>query len=120
MAQVSTSYTYTLTSEAYTIPLLHAAAHLGHTVLGLLLSSSTSTDILSTTAIPLQHMYTSLSPMTELGLEMVSLYAEEKGLRIVGVYVARDGPDEGLGRIGEQILALIRRDFEGAFALVVR
>lgn len=117
------STSYTLSATAYAIPILHAAQHPSSTTTGLLLgpssSSSTSTPQVSITdAIPLQHVNTSLSPYTELGLEMVDKYAESKGMRVVGLYVARES-GEGLGRTGERLLAKLKESFSDAFALEV-
>jgi hypothetical protein len=97
--------TYTLTPLAYALPILHSAQYPSSTTLGLFLANGTDTDI--TDAIPLQHLNTSLSPYTELGLELVTAHAESKGLKVVGMYVAHEnekGQVAGLGRIGEKIL----------------
>jgi hypothetical protein len=115
MSGGSMAYTYSLNPEAYTLPILHAASHLSSTVIGLFLGSfsdgaSTSTSTSTPTspatktvkishALPLQHLYTSLSPFTELGLELASAYAEKNGLRVVGIYIAR-GDDAGSGSAG--------------------
>lgn len=71
-----------------------------------------------TEVVPLQHVHTTLSPYTELGLEMVDKYAEGKGMRVVGMYIAREG-GEGLGRTGEKILGKLKENYAGAFALEV-
>jgi len=118
-------YTYCLSPEAYALPILHAARHLSSSLLGLFLSpveldpSSPPTTISITTALPLIHHYTSLSCMAELGMQLAAGYAEDRGLRIVGVYVAHEGSDKGLGRAGERILAALHAEFEGAFAMLV-
>jgi hypothetical protein len=92
---------YTLCPAAYALPLLHAAAHPSSSVLGLLLAAGTSTAI--TDALPLVHRYTSLTPATELGLELAIAHATRERKRVVGVYVAlADG--EGMGRAGENLL----------------
>ena len=125
MADLDPSYTFTLTPLAYTLPLLHAARHLS-TVLGIFLgrsspspsSSSSASEIIIEDAIPLIHHYTSLSPMTEVALEMAELYAEERGLSVVGVYLAPESAT-GLGRVGEKVLGAIREKFDGAFGMVV-
>lgn len=72
-----------------------------------------------TDAIPLQHVNTSLSPYTELGLEMITKHAEQRGLRVVGLYIAKESEEAGLGRTGERILAKLKDSFADAFALLV-
>ncbi|WVO14418.1 hypothetical protein L204_102051 [Cryptococcus depauperatus] len=111
------AHTYALSSFSYSIPILHAAAHPSSTVIGLFLSSSTTTnERIVDDAIPLLHLYTSLSPMMEAALSLAEVYAKGKGKSISGIYVARE-EGEGLGRAGERILASIRKRFDGAFAL---
>jgi hypothetical protein len=106
------SPSYTLTPQAYAIPILHSALHPSSTTLGLFLA--TSTEI--TTSIPLQHINTSLSPYTELGLELATAYAESKGLKVVGMYIAHEDKVAGLGRVGEKILGKLGG---GAFGCVL-
>ncbi|KAL0247256.1 hypothetical protein I308_104291 [Cryptococcus tetragattii IND107] len=114
------SYSYSITVAAYSLPILHAAAHPSSTVIGVLLSSSSSQDSkqIVDDAVPILHHYTSLSPMMEAGLSMVRKYAEINGQRIVGVYVARDEGD-GLPRAVERVWKILRESFEGAFALAI-
>lgn len=104
------SPSYTLTPVAYALPILHSALHPSSTTTGLFLGSSTEI----TEVVPLQHINTSLSPYTELGLELASAYAEGKGLKIVGIYIAHEAEGKGLGRIGERILAKV-----GGFGVVL-
>ena len=120
MADSKAPFTYTLTAQAYTIPLLHAAHHLS-TVLGIFLGSipSTSTShIVIEDAIPLIHHYTSLTPMTEIALELADAYARERGLQVVGMYLAPEN-GTGLGRVGEKVLLALKERFEGSFGMVV-
>ena len=49
---------------------------------------------------------------------MVDEYAESRGMRVVGLYIARDG-GEGLGRTGERILGKLKENYAGAFGLEV-
>lgn len=49
---------------------------------------------------------------------MVDKYAEGKGLRVVGMYIAREA-GEGLGRTGERVLGKLKESYTGAFALEV-
>jgi hypothetical protein len=128
-------YSYTFSTLAYALPLLHAARYPSSTTVGLLLgrpssSPSTSTSESSTAspievsvedAIPLLHHYTSLSAMMEVTLQLVAEYVGMKGAggwRVVGYYEARvEG--EGLSRSGERVLRALREEWEGVFALVV-
>lgn len=113
---------YTFTPTAYVLPLLHAAKNLSSTCLGVLLGRAPSTGEAETIiedVIPLIHHYTSLSPMTEAALEMVDVYAKEKGLIVAGVYIAHAGEERELDRVGERILDLLKSSHEGAFGLVV-
>lgn len=102
---------YTLSPQAYALPILHAAAHPSSTVLGLLLASGSEI----TDALPLVHRYTSLSPTTELGLALARAHADKEGKRVVGVYVAL-GEGEGLGRAGGAVLKSLG---EGAVGISV-
>jgi len=102
--------TYTLSPIAYALPILHSALHPSSTTIGLFLASSS--DI--TEVVPLQHVNTNLSPYTELGLELATTYADGKGLKIVGMYIAHESETKGLGRIGERILAKV-----GGFGVVL-
>ena len=120
MADSKASITYTLTAQAYTIPLLHAAHHLS-TVLGIFLgsfSSSSTSHIIVEDAIPLIHHYTSLTPMTEIALELADAYAQERGMQVVGMYLAMES-GTGLGRVGEKVLLALKERFEGSFGMVV-
>jgi hypothetical protein len=102
--------TYTLTPAAYALPILHSALHPSSTTIGLFLASSSEI----TEVVPLQHINTNLSPYTELGLELATSYADGKGLKIAGIYVAHEVETKGLGRIGERILAKV-----GGFGVVL-
>ncbi|WVQ72117.1 hypothetical protein IAR50_001662 [Cryptococcus sp. DSM 104548] len=123
---MSFSYTYTISPLAYALPILHAAAHPSSTVLGLFLSTSSPGDkeqVISH-AVPVLHNYSSLSMVMEAALALVeeSKKGKGKGKRMVGVYVARDDGEEGLGglgRAGERILAALREKWDGAFGLVL-
>ncbi|KAL7422424.1 hypothetical protein Q5752_003072 [Cryptotrichosporon argae] len=118
---------YTLTPLAATLPLLHAAKHHASTLNGVFLgvpsapsssSSSSSSSVQITHAVPLLHHYTSLSPMMEIGLEMVYAHAAERGLDVVGYYQANE-VGGGLGRVGERVVDKLRARHSGAFGLVI-
>ncbi|KAK8854691.1 hypothetical protein IAR55_003430 [Kwoniella newhampshirensis] len=124
----SPSPTYLITPAAYALPILHAAAHPSSTVIGLFLASSSSTststsgpdarEIKVDDAIPLIHNYTNLSPMMEISLELADEYAKSISKTIAGVYVGREEGD-GLGRIGEKLLAKLKEGNDDAFAFVI-
>lgn len=117
----SASTSYTLSPAAYAIPILHSALHPSSSTTGLFLSSSpaSSAEITITHAIPLQHHNISLTPYTELGLELATAHAESKGARVVGMYICHEGDGGGLGRVGEKLLAKLKEGYAGAFGLVL-
>lgn len=87
---------YTLTPEAYALPLLHAAAHPEADVAGLLLGRGVEV----VTALPVLHRYAALSPTLELGIDMARAWGKKQGLDVVGYYEARGS---GSGRVGEAV-----------------
>jgi len=65
--------TYVLSHKAYLSLLLHAAKHPHKPVNGVLLGKSSEADTVDVVAtVPLLHAWTSLSPMMEIGLDLVS------------------------------------------------
>lgn len=72
---------YTVSHQAYVKIILHAAKHPHKPVNGVLLGSqspSGSSSVLVSDAVPLLHLWTSLSPMMEIGLDLVrySVFAD--------------------------------------------
>jgi len=63
---------YTIQAPAYFKIFFHAAKHPHKQVNGVLLGASTPSGVEIRDAVPLLHHWTSLSPMMEIGLEMVS------------------------------------------------
>lgn len=64
---------YVLSHKAYLSLLLHAAKHPHQPVNGVLLGKSNGADTVDIVAtVPLLHAWTSLSPMMEIGLDLVS------------------------------------------------
>lgn len=61
-----------LSHQAYVGILLHAAKHAHQPVNGVLLGSAWQDEISVQRTIPLLHHWTSLSPMMEIGLDLVS------------------------------------------------
>ncbi|KZT60519.1 UPF0172-domain-containing protein [Calocera cornea HHB12733] len=115
-------HTYTISRLAYVKLLLHAAKYPTCTVNGVLLTSSPPgvTDVVVSDAVPLLHHWTSLSPMMEIGLDLVGGYAEDAGLRIIGYYEASERADEtSLGPVGDRVVSKIKVSNADAVALVL-
>lgn len=67
---------YAIAHEAYLKIILHAAKHPHLPVNGVLLGKSAGSEqVVVEDAIPLLHHWTSLSPMMEIGLDLVSAKA---------------------------------------------
>lgn len=62
--------TYTINNAAYIKMILHSAKHPGQ-VNGVLLGQKNGSEIVVSDTIPLLHHWTSLSPMMEIGLDLV-------------------------------------------------
>lgn len=123
----SSQYTYNLSSLAYSLPLLHAAAHPSSTVQGVFLANPSAAGTASTgagrrpleitEAIPVLHAETTLTPMLEAALEHVEVYAGKKGLVVVGMYEVSEGVS--LSRAGKAFLGGIKKSWAESFALTV-
>ncbi|KAG9299184.1 hypothetical protein G9A89_013832 [Geosiphon pyriformis] len=118
---------YVISTKAYQKLILHASKHPSATVNGVLLGSYTSSDagnddtVAITDAVPLFHHWTTLTPMLEVGLQQVDIYAAHHKLRIVGYYHANaQAADKSLPGIGMKIASKIRESFTDAIALVVQ
>ncbi|WWC71477.1 uncharacterized protein I206_105435 [Kwoniella pini CBS 10737] len=131
---MSNSYKYKLNSISYTIPILHSALHPSSTILGIFLASIPSSSSLSSEkekeeeekiieideVIPLIHIYTNLSPITEIGLSLINEYCKLKNKKIVGIYLAKEFDDSiTLNKTSEKILNVLKENFNGIFALVL-
>lgn len=64
--------TYTLSNQAYIKIFFHAAKHPQRSVNGVLLGKAEASGVVIQDAVPLLHHWTSLSPMMEIGLDLVS------------------------------------------------
>jgi hypothetical protein len=123
----SSQYTYNLSSLAYSLPLLHAAAHPSSTVQGVFLANPSAAGTASTgagrrpleitEAVPVLHAETTLTPMLEAALEHVEVYAGKKGLVVVGMYEVSEGVS--LSRAGKAFLGGIKKSWAESFALTV-
>ncbi|GAA6013242.1 hypothetical protein JCM11491_006326 [Sporobolomyces phaffii] len=98
------------------MPILHAAKHPTQTVCGLLVGTSTSIS----DAIPLLHHWTELSAMMEVALQLAETHVKQRGLEILGVYVANERIGDldvplALGRVADSI----KRNYQHALVLVI-
>ncbi|KAI8328009.1 hypothetical protein BC941DRAFT_445793 [Chlamydoabsidia padenii] len=85
----------TIDLHGYALPLLHAAKYPSQQVCGLLLGKVEKDKVTKiTTAVPLFHHWTTLTPMLEMALQQVELYGEKKQLDIVGWYQANARVDD--------------------------
>jgi len=114
---------FNLNDLAYTKVICHALKYPHKTVNGLLLghrpAPEAPIDIVD--AVPLQHHWTNLSPMMEVGLGMTANYAQTRQLQVVGFYEApeREG-DTTLSRVGECVAVKIKQTaFPTPVALVL-
>ncbi|KAF8262910.1 UPF0172-domain-containing protein [Lactarius quietus] len=114
---------FQLSDLAYTKIILHALKHPHQTVNGVLLgglSQSVGRTVEIVDAVPLQHHWTNLSPMMEVGLGMVTNYARTRQLQIVGYYQAPERLDDTtLSPVGERVACKIKESFETPVALVI-
>jgi len=114
--------TYTISRLTYLKVLLHAAKYPTCTVNGVLLTASSpgAADVVVSDAVPLLHHWTSLSPMMEIGLDLVGGYAEDAGLRMIGYYEASERADEkSIGPVGDRVVAKIKATSSDAVAFVL-
>ncbi|KAG8903357.1 hypothetical protein FRC01_009226 [Tulasnella sp. 417] len=115
---------FNLQEKAYLKFFLHAAKHPHASVSGVFLGRRRAVegneeiwDVVD--AVPLCHHWTSLSPMTEVGLELATIYAKETEARVVGYYHASGWAQAvALPAHGHHILQSLTREFPLAFALV--
>ncbi|KAI8085160.1 uncharacterized protein BX664DRAFT_338665 [Halteromyces radiatus] len=85
----------TIELHAYILPLLHAAKYPANQVCGLLLGKVEKDSITHvTTALPLFHHWTTLTPMLDMALQQAELYAKKKQLQIIGWYQANERVDD--------------------------
>jgi len=115
------SSSYILAHLAYLKIVFHAAQHPHKPVNGVLLgrkAASSAVEIVDT--IPLLHLWTSLSPSMEIGLDLAYGHAETRGLSVVGYYQATERLDDAaLAPVGERVASRIKEKFPDALALVL-
>ncbi|KAG8903418.1 hypothetical protein FRB99_003313 [Tulasnella sp. 403] len=114
---------FVIQNDAYLKFFIHAAKFPHAAVNGFLLGSKVSDEdgehwVISD-AVPLLHHWTNLSPMMEIGLELVQIYAKDAGLTIIGFYEATEKLlDVEVSAVGRHILEQLSKDFPPAFAFV--
>ncbi|KAF8530123.1 hypothetical protein BU17DRAFT_78696 [Hysterangium stoloniferum] len=112
--------THTVSHQAYVKIILHAAKHPHKPVNGVLLGKKNGHLVAISDAVPLLHMWTSLSPMMEIGLDLANIHAESQGLTVVGYYQATERlNDNGLAPVGEKVASKIKENFPDAIAFVL-
>ncbi|KAF8258506.1 hypothetical protein EI94DRAFT_1754520 [Lactarius quietus] len=121
--RLMSSPNFQLSDLVYTKIIFHALKHPHQTVNGVLLgghSQSVGRTVDIVDAVPLQHHWTNLSPMMEVGLGMVTNYARTRQLQIVGYYQAPERLDDTtLSPVGERVACKIKESFETPVALVI-
>ncbi|KAH9984921.1 hypothetical protein BJV77DRAFT_952251 [Russula vinacea] len=113
---------FRLNDLAYTKLIVHALKYPHKTVNGLLLGQHSSDGFIDIVdAVPLQHHWTNLSPMMEIGLGMTDNYARSRQQSIVGFYEAPEHVgNTTLSRVGECVVAKIKENnFPTPIALVL-
>ncbi|KAJ6621857.1 hypothetical protein B0H10DRAFT_1789065 [Mycena sp. CBHHK59/15] len=111
---------YIVSPQAYYKIFFHAAKHPQSSVNGVLLGKEEAGTVDIVDAIPLLHHWTSLSPMMEIGLDLVGRHAESAGLSLVGYYQACERIDDtALAPVGERVAEKLKDGFKNAIALVI-
>ncbi|CAG8770737.1 2762_t:CDS:2 [Cetraspora pellucida] len=119
---------YVITTKAYLKIILHACKHPFTSVNGILLAEEEASDdnnsdvkIIIVDVVPLFHHWVTLTPMLEVGLQQVSIYANRNKLKMAGYYHANERADENkLPPFGQKIASKIQDNFHNSIALVVQ
>ena len=136
------STSYRVSAKAYFKIFFHAAKHPHKAVNGVLVGNKQGSTVVIDDAIPLLHHWTSLSPMMEIGLDLVSVtpslisilpcsrtrtptkagqYAGSIGSKLVGYYQASERLDDTtLVPVGEKVAGKVQSGFSDAITFVVR
>ncbi|KAJ3411797.1 ER membrane protein complex subunit 8 [Chytridiales sp. JEL 0842] len=102
---------FEIDSPAYAKIILHAAKYSVTSIAGALIGSKVGTDkIVVSDAVPLFHNVSPLTPMTEVALQQVEIYAEQTGKKVVGIYY---GNEVALDKRIPAFLAMIVTRIEG-------
>ncbi|CAB4443664.1 unnamed protein product [Rhizophagus irregularis] len=118
---------YIINKEAYLKIILHACKYPSSTVNGVLLAqeevgNDDSNKIIIADAVPLFHHWNTLTPMLEVGLQQIEIYAERNKLNIIGYYHANERVDDNkLPPFGQKIASKILENFNiNAISLLVQ
>ncbi|KAJ2233478.1 hypothetical protein IWW45_004158 [Coemansia sp. RSA 485] len=84
---------YVVSSQAYAKAILHCAKYPWAAVQGLFLGEKKEGKFRLTDAVPLSHNWTQLTPMFDVALQQVQLYAKSNNLLVLGYYVANEDPE---------------------------
>ncbi|KAI0262037.1 hypothetical protein BC834DRAFT_829342 [Gloeopeniophorella convolvens] len=115
--------TFQFADLAYTKLVAHSLKHPHQPVNGVLLGTNSDSrdgtvDVVD--AVPLQHHWTNLSPMMEVGLGMATSYAGTRQLAVVGYYQASERVDDRtLSPVGERVASKIKETFSSPIAIVI-
>ncbi|KAJ1733368.1 hypothetical protein LPJ61_001591 [Coemansia biformis] len=111
---------HTVSLQAYAKAVLHCAKYPWAAVHGLFLTEERGGKIRHVDAVPLAHTWTELTPMFDVALQQVQLFAKAKGLSVGGYYVAYEDPDATqLSAAGALLARAVLALNENAVAFVV-
>ncbi|CAI2165907.1 12446_t:CDS:2 [Funneliformis geosporum] len=119
-------FNYIINTRAYLKIILHACKYPTRTVNGILLAQVSNEDdssnqIIISDVVPLFHNWHTLTPMLEVGLQQIDIYANQNKLNVVGYYHANERIDDNkLPPFGQKIASKIFEKFNDAIALVVQ
>ncbi|KAI7866766.1 hypothetical protein BDF14DRAFT_1809742 [Spinellus fusiger] len=112
--------TYSVSTGAYAVPLLHAAKYPAATVCGVLLGKTDGSKVHVVSALPFFHHWTALTPMLEVALQQAEAYAAHQGLVIVGWYQANKRADDmTLHENAVRVCQTIQNNTQHAIAFVI-
>ncbi|RUS15776.1 hypothetical protein BC937DRAFT_92007 [Endogone sp. FLAS-F59071] len=105
---------YQVAARAYALPILHAAKYPFAEVNGVLLADKLTDENIDTIkivdAVPLFHQWTVLTPMLEVALQQIDIYATDNNLQIIGYYHANEAlTNNSLSPIASRIADKIRQ-----------
>ncbi|ORX72018.1 UPF0172-domain-containing protein [Linderina pennispora] len=111
---------YVVSTRAYAKAILHCAKFPSETVHGLLLTEKKDGKIRIVDAVPVSHNWTQLTPMFDVALQQVRIYAKSQQLAVGGYYVAYEDPtDVQLSASGALLAKAVVSANEDAVAFVI-
>ncbi|KAJ1959949.1 hypothetical protein GGI12_004071 [Dipsacomyces acuminosporus] len=111
---------YVVSSLAYSKAILHCAKYPSEAVHGLVLTEKKDDKVRAVDVVPIAHNWTQLTPMFDVALQQVSIYAKSKKLTIGGYYVAyEDTAELQLSASGSLLAKAVLAINENAVALVI-